>query len=766
MNNNDGSIYRDPSESISSRIADLLRRLTLEEKIGQLLQTDARNELEHNIMHRFAGSILHASPEQLFQAADYVAQTCMRIPLLIGDDLIHGYSFWPGATIYPTQLAMAATWSPQLLERMARATAEEATPTGIHWTFSPVLCIARDLRWGRVDESFGEDPFLIGELGSAMVRGYQGAGLTDPTSLLATAKHFAGYSQTQGGRDASEADLTRRNLQSWFLPPFERVARQGCATFMLGYESIDGTPITVNRWILNDVLRGAWGYSGMLVTDWDNVGRLVWEQRLQPDIAHAAAAAIKAGNDMIMTTPHFFEGALQAVQDTLLSVEEIDAAVSRVLALKFRLGLFENPRLPRLDAIKTSMNTVQHQKLNLEIARRSVVVLKNDGTLPLMCNDCEHADKASSEHRMSSIAVVGPLADDAQTQLGDWAGGSGQVPWLSGQPRDMITTILDGMHQCTPQDTAIVYAKGAEILTTAPDPDGDVLPDGQPAPAIAIPASVNPEMIDEAVEAFAHADVAILVVGDRIELVGEGRSTATLRLFGAQNALIDAIAAESERSAKPFVIVMLASKPLILPPSAQGASGVLWVGNPGMKGGQAIAEVILGMVEPCGRLPISFAKDAGQLPIFYNQVRGQHGTRYADLDQQPEYAFGEGLSYTTIAYSDAAISQEQRVVSTTDTLNVAVTVANTGNRPCLETVQLYIRDCVTSATWADKELKAFKQVALGAGESQRVELSIPVSDCSIVNAAEERVVEPGDFEALVGHSSKDKDLLAVEFTVR
>ncbi|MFT8356317.1 MAG: glycoside hydrolase family 3 N-terminal domain-containing protein [Bifidobacterium aquikefiri] len=793
--NNKGKAYLDPSLPTDRRVADLLHRLTPEEKIGQLLQTDARHELEHNIVHRFVGSILHASPEQLYQAADFVAKTRMRIPLLIGDDLIHGYSFWPGATIFPTQLAMAATWNPELLERMARATAEEAAPTGIHWTFSPVLCIARDLRWGRVDETFGEDPYLIGELASAMVKGYQGGGsgsehgksLRGNSSLLATAKHFAGYSQTQGGRDASEADLTRRNLKSWFLPPFERVAREGCATFMLGYESIDGTPITVNRWILNDVLRGAWKYSGMLVTDWDNVGRLVWEQRLQPDIAHAAAAAIKAGNDMIMTTPSFFEGAMQALERKMISIEEIDAAASRVLAVKFNLGLFENPRLPRRDVIKTSIGTAQHQELNLEIARRSVVLLNNDGTLPLHCGDhvecAVHAEKhddrdsfgeadttavraASSKHPIQSIAVIGPLADDAQTQLGDWAGGSGQVPWLVGQPREMITTILDGLREQTPDDVKVTYAEGAGILSTVPEQVGEVLPDGQPAPPIAVPCKPDPKMIDEALHISAQADVSIVVVGDRIELVGEGRSTATLRLFGAQNALIDAIADQSRHNGKPFIIVLLASKPLILPESAQQAAALLWVGNPGMKGGQAIAEVLLGKIEPSGRLPISFAKDAGQLPIFYNQIRGQHGTRYADLDQKPEHAFGEGLSYTTVVYGDARIAAPQsKACDVNDTLTFAVTVSNTGNRPCLETVQLYIRDLVTSATWADKELKAFTQLHLEAGESRLVEISLPVSACSIVNTSGQRVVEPGDFEALIGHSSKDDDLTAVPFTV-
>ncbi len=295
------------------------------------MHCDSPKDLDHIILERHAGSILHTYPEKVLRAAELTAQTRLRIPLIVAEDCIHGHSFWEGATIYPTQLGMAATWDPDLLERVARATATEVAATGIHWTFSPVLCIARDLRWGRVGETFGEDPFLIGELASAMVRGYQGRGLRDETAILATAKHFAGYSETQGGRDASEADISRRKLRSWFLPPFERVAREGCATFMLGYQTTDGVPITVNDWLLDDVLRGEWGYTGTLITDWDNVGRMVWEQKIQPDYAHAAAAAIRAGNDMVMTTPGFFDGALAAIDAGLLSEGDLDRAVRRIL---------------------------------------------------------------------------------------------------------------------------------------------------------------------------------------------------------------------------------------------------------------------------------------------------------------------------------------------------------------------------------------------------------------------------------------------------
>ncbi|WP_341935765.1 glycoside hydrolase family 3 C-terminal domain-containing protein [Microbacterium sp. LWO14-1.2] len=736
--------YLDPELPIAARVADLLDRMTVEEKVGQMLQLDARDDLDDHVLRRHVGSILHTSPERLIRANELTAQTRLRIPLLVGEDCIHGHSFWPGATIYPTQLGMAASWDAELVERVARATAVEVAATGIHWTFSPVLCIARDLRWGRVDETFGEDPFLIGELASAMVRGYQGDGLDDPTAILATAKHFAGYSETQGGRDASEADISRRKLRSWFLPPFERVAREGCRTFMLGYQTTDGVPITVNDWLLSDVLRGEWGYTGTLITDWDNVGRMVWEQQVQPDYTHAAAAAVKAGNDMVMTTPGFFEGALDAVARGMLSSSDFDTAVARILTLKFELGLFEDPRLPQ-DGRDAVVGSPAHADLNLEIARRSLVLLENDGTLPL------------SPAAPLSVAVVGPLADDAQTQLGDWAGGSGQAGWLDGQPRDMITTVLDGLSGV--EGWTVTHARGADILTLEEDPRGSTFPDGQPRPPVVVPATPDEALIAEAVAAASASDVVVAVVGDRIELVGEGRSTATLELIGGQNALLDALIA----TGKPVVVVLLASKPLVLPASVSQAAAVIWAANPGMQGGRALAEIVTGAVEPSGRLPISFARHVGQQPTYYNQIRGQHGDRYADLTQSPAWAFGEGLSYSTVAYSDLVVSEGPLALG--DTVVAEVTVTNTGSRPVRETVQVYVRDVVTSVSWTDRELKAYRQVDLAPGESRIVRVDLPVAECSIVDAAGVRLVEPGEFALLVGPSSREQSLLSASFTV-
>lgn len=767
--------YKNPELPAEERIADLLGRMTLEEKVGQMMQLDARSgDLDDLIVNKHVGSILHTSPADLPRAVETVnTKTRLGIPLVIGDDCIHGYSFWPGATIFPEQLGMAVSWDSEKVQAAGRATAEEVSTTGVHWTFSPVLCIGRDTRWGRVGETFGEDPYLIGEMASSIVKGYQGgAKAGEPLAkdaILACAKHFAGYSETQGGRDASEADLSHRKLESWFLPPFERVAREGCGTFMLGYESIEGVPVTFNKWLLSDKLRGAWNYQGTLITDWDNVGRSVWEQKVKPDYVHAAADAVKAGNDLVMTTPQFYEGALEAVRTGLLDESLIDAAVSRILALKFRLGLFEDPRLPDQERIDAVIGSDEHQRLNLELTRESVALLKNNGSLPFAADDAKR------------IAVVGPLADDAQTQLGDWAGNSGQVNWMpDGHSRHMITTVLDAFKQLAPAGCNVVHSRGANIVDLVPDPEGEFYPDGQPRPKIGVSAAVDQTMIDEAIENARQSDLVVAVVGDVVQLIGEGCSTGTLELLGGQNALLEALSNVARETGKPLVVVLMSSKPMVLPAcvigtngvivdesAAEGTSALLWAPSPGMKGGQAIAEIILGITEPSGRLPITFPRHAGQLPVYYNQIRGQHGNRYADLTQDPAFAFGEGLGYTTFEYGEPAITNvpDSGAFTESDTVHAEITLTNTGERKGIEVVQAYIGDIVTSYSWTDRELKSFKRVELAPGESKTVAFDIPVADCTIVDPDANRIVEPGEFELLVGHSSRREDLKRTVFTV-
>ncbi len=712
--------YRNPALPVEERVADLLGRMTLEEKVGQLMMLDARADDLSFINTRQPGSILHILGEKINRAQDLAAQNRLGIPLLVGEDGIHGHSFWKGATIFPTQLALATSWNPALLEQVGRVTAEEMAPTGIQWTFSPVLCLTRDLRWGRVGETFGEDPYLIGEFGTALIRGYQGRGLDDPTAVLATAKHYAGYSETQGGRDASEADISRRKLRSYFLPPFERAARAGAMTFMTGYQSMDGVPSTANHWLLTEVLKNEWGFRGVLVTDWDNVGRLVYEQKVCATYADAAIVALRAGNDIMMTTPQFYEGAIEAVRSGRLKEAEIDAPCARFLALKFRMGLFENPRRADLAKAAEVIARPEHRAANLTASRQSLVLLQNNGLLPL--------DPA----KVRSIAVVGPNADDAVQQLGDWTLGASQHPPEAGtQPREKVTTVLDGIRALVPAGCTVRHERGCSII----DDDLSALP--------------------AAVAAAQASDVVVAVVGDHLRYIGEGQSTATLELQGGQVALLEAL----EKTGKPLIVVLVNSKPLVLPAAAKRAAAILEGFNPGMEGGRAIAEAVFGQLNPSGKLTISIPVHVGQQPVFYSQVRGQHGDRYADLTQEPLFPFGHGLSYTNYAYSNLRI--DAAALAPGAAAVVSVDVENTGARGGDEIVQVYVSDLVTSVTWVNKALKGFARVHLEPGEKKTVQVTLPYEAFQLVDAEGRSVVEPGEFEVLAGPSSRDRDLLRV-----
>ncbi len=717
--------YRNPALSVEERVSDLLERMTLEEKVGQLMLWDARGDDLSFINTKQPGSLLHLLGEKINHAMDLAAKNRLGIPLLIGEDGIHGHSFWKGANIFPTQLAMASSWNTDLLEKVGRVTAEEMAPTGIHWTFSPVLCLSRDLRWGRTGETFGEDPFLIGEFASAMIRGYQGRGLSDPTAVLATAKHYAGYSETQGGRDSSEADLSQRKLRSYFLPPFEQAVKAGAMTFMTGYQSIEGQPSTVNHWLLVEVLKDEWGFKGVVVTDWDNVGSLVKKQKICANYAEAAVVALRAGNDIMMTTPEFYEGAIEAVQKGMLAEAEIDAPCARLLALKFRMGLFENPRRADLDQAAIEIARPDHKQTNLEAARQSLVLLQNNGSLPL------------STEKQKTIAVIGPNADDDLSQLGDWSLGSSQHPPEAGKhPREKTTTVIDGFRAAAPSGTTILYERGCSII------DDDLTG------------------LSAAVAAAEKADVVVAVVGDHLNFIGETNSTATLELQGGQVALLDAL----EKTSKPMVVVLINSKPLVLPPSVKRAAAILEAFNPGMEGGRAIAEAVFGQINPSGKLTISIPVHVGQQPVFYSQVRGQHGDRYADMTQEPLFSFGQGVSYTTYYYSNLKL--DASVLAQGKSLVVNVDVENTGSREGFEIVQAYVSDLVTSATWVNKALKGYARVFLKPGEKKTVKIVLPWEAFAIVNADGKSVVEPGEFEIQVGSSSRDADLLMTRMAIR
>jgi beta-glucosidase len=401
----------------------------------------------------------------------------------------------------------------------------------------------------------------------------------------------------------------------------------------------------------------------------------------------------------------------------------------------------------------------EHAELNLEMARRSLVLLRNDGVLPLEggLTAGDHG-RPLANGQVRTIAVIGPNADDPQAMLGDWAGASGQVDWMpDGHPRETVTTVLDGFRSAVPDGWTVTYARGADIERLVPDPLGPEYPDGQPRPALFTPAPVDDALIAEAVSAARTADYVVAVVGDTIALTGEGCSTATLDLQGGQVALLEALVA----TGTPVVVVLVHGKPSVLPDAALAAAALIEAFNPGMRGGQAVAELVLGLIEPSGRLPLSVPRHVGQQPVYYNQVRGQHGERYADLTQEPLFVFGEGLSYSVIEYTDLAVLDD--VVALDGVVRAEVTVSNTGSRPVLETVQAYISDVVTSVTWAEQELKAWRQVAVPPGGSVRVQLEIPAAACSLVDAEGRRVVEPGAFDLLVGHSSRAADVLRARF---
>ncbi|HEU4349001.1 MAG TPA: glycoside hydrolase family 3 C-terminal domain-containing protein, partial [Actinoplanes sp.] len=418
---------------------------------------------------------------------------------------------------------------------------------------------------------------------------------------------------------------------------------------------------------------------------------------------------------------------------------EIDAAVRRILRLKFELGLFEDPRGPDERRQAAVIGGPEHAKLNLDVARRSLVLLRNDGLLPL--------DPGGPTR---TVAVLGPNAHDPAAQLGDWAGNSGQVDWMpDGQPRGMIETVLDGFRAVAPDGWQVTYARGAAIERLVPDPDGATYPDGQPRPPVSRPAPPDPGEIAAAVAVAEAADVAVVVLGDTVALTGESKSTATLELQGGQVALLDALAA----TGTPTVLVLVGSKPAVLPPSALAANALIQAFNPGMRGGRAIAELVLGLIEPSGRLPLSVPRHVGQQPVYYNQIRGQHGTRYADLTQDPLFVFGEGLSYSTVTYADPVIAEPS--IPAGGTIRASVTLTNTGTRPAVETVQAYVSDLVTSVTWADRELKAYRQVTVPAGQSVTVDIEVPAAACTLVTADGRRVVEPGEFALLVGPNSRD-----------
>lgn len=718
FNNNNSSASR-------QKAIDLLALMTIEEKVGQMCQVDGRTDPEMWIFERHIGSFLHVTGDEPLRLQRLASQTRLGIPLLFGIDAIHGHAFQSGATVFPSQLAMASSWNPGLLEEVARITAKEVALTGLHWTFSPVLCLGRDTRWGRIDETFGEDPCLAGALASAMIRGYQGSSLKNIYSILACAKHYAAYGETVGGRDSAEAEVSIRKLRSVFLPPFKAAAEAGCATFMAGYNAIDGIPCSANPWLLRSILKEEWGFSGVVITDWNNVGWLHETQRVASSMEKACELAIRAGNDIIMSTPEFYGTTLKLIREGIIKEEYIDEACLRILELKFKLGLFDDKRFPDTGKATEIIGSKEHKHAAYNTALESMVLLKNENSiLPL-------------SEKIRKITLVGPNCTDVQSQLGDWSFGARdlsrvEVPTLSYHPdydTGPIVTVLEGLRKRAGNDIEILYEKGCDMH------------------------DLDSGNINQAVALAEQSDIVIAIVGDDTILNGESRDRAELDLTGGQQKLLEAL----KETGKPLAVILINGKPLTIPWIKENADAILEAWNPGIEGGNAIASILFGDYNPCGKLTISFPRHTGQLPVYYNQLPGWHGNSYVEMPAEPLFAFGYGLSFSQYEYSELRVSSKK--LTTDDELTVCVQVHNKGLYAGTEIVQLYINDIFSSVTTPVKELKGFSRVSLKPGEKRTVEIAIPVSSLSLVDIDNNTVVETGEFEIMIGSSSRDEDLL-------
>lgn len=738
--------WLDASLPADRRARLLLDAMTREEKVAQMVQISysiVTSQEADEWARLGAGSFLHILGDDARRIQRLATESRLGVPVIFGIDAIHGHGIHNGATIFPTQLTLAASWDPALAERMGRVTAREVTAEGLHWVFSPVFCLARDLRWGRVDETFGEDPLLAGTMGAALVRGYQGDDLRAEDSVVACAKHYIAYGESTGGRDSYDSSVTMRAIRSTFLPPFQRAIEAGCLTVMAGYEPIDGIPCSAHAPLLRRVLKEELGFDGFVVTDWQNVLSMVRRQKIAKDMTEASKIALEAGNDMIMTAPEFYEATLGLLARGEVDERLVDDAVLRILSVKFRIGLFDVPAKVKTltlrddptarDAADT-FGHADHLEESLEAARRSIVLLKN-GTVA-----GKPALPIDGRKKIRTIAVIGPNADSVRAQFGDWTFFTHPVPHLDAIPTFRVTTVLDGIKE-------LAQARGIRVLF---DKGCDVLD-----PAV--------HSIPRARKLASKADLVILCVGDTLILNGEAHDRADLALTGAQDELAREVGSVCARRGVPLVSVLVNGKPLEFGEVAEVSDAVLEAFNTGTLGGRAVAEILFGERDPEGRLPVSFPRKTGQLPVYYNQLPGWHEGRYLDCEPTPLFAFGEGLSYSPVSYGEPRLSAARARAG--DTVLVRVGLRNEGDRDSVETVQVYAADLVASVVTPVRELKAFKKVTVPAGSALEVEIPLEVSTLSVVTADERVVVEPGDFEILVGRDSRPESLRAALLTV-
>lgn len=703
-------------DATDKKVDDLLSKMTLQEKIGQMNQLSGGAWLKDQVAAGQVGSVLNcvdAKEINILQKAA-VEDSRLGIPLLVARDVIHGFH-----TIFPIPIGQAATFNPDIVEQGARVSAVEATASGVRWTFSPMLDIARDPRWGRVAEGSGEDPYLDALMGVAMVKGYQGEDLSDPTSMAACIKHFVGYGAAEGGRDYNTTMISERSLRNTYFPAFKATADAGAATLMTSFNEVDGIPSTGNRWLLKDVLRDEWGWEGMIVTDWNSAGEMI-AHGFSRDLKHTAEQAVNAGVDMDMMSYGFIQYIEELIKEGKISESEIDRAVRNILKLKFELGLFENPYVD-----ETASERVDYAPDHLAAAKQcaveSAILLQNrNNVLPL--------DKAKT------ILVTGPLADAPYEQMGTWA--------FDGQKEHTVTPL------------------------TALREEYDVIWE----PGLKYSRDSNTKDFAKVKRAAAKADAIVVFVGEEAILSGEAHSLSNLNLQGAQSELI----AEMSKTGKPVVVVVIAGRPLTIERDLANCDAMLYSFHPGTMGGPALADLIKGKAVPSGKTPMTFLREAGQAPFYYNHNRtGRPNTGketllkdipiaagqtslgctsyYLDSGYGPLFPFGYGLSYTTFKYGKPVI--ENAELERDGVLRVSFDLKNTGKYEATEVAQLYIHDVVGSVVRPVKELKRFERVTLAPGETKTVTFELPVAELAFWNIDMEYVVEPGDFKLWVGGDS-------------
>ncbi len=711
------SLQRAPN--IDERIEELLGKMTLEEKLGQLQQLDGHAEggyrPEHLDLARrgLLGSTLNvrgaANVNALQRAA--VEESRLKIPLIFAFDVIHGYR-----TIFPIPLGEAATWSPADAERSAAIAAAEARAAGVHWTFAPMVDVARDARWGRVAEGAGEDPFLGSAFAAARVRGFQGTDYSRPDKVVACAKHWVAYGAAEGGRDYNTVDLSERSLRTIFFPPFKAAVDAGAGTVMSAFNDVNGVPASANPFTLTTVLRDEWRFDGIVVSDYTSVVELI-KHRVAADEADAARQALAAGVDVEMVSRSYVAHGAELVKSGRLSPAAIDQAVRRVLRIKLRAGLFERPYADA-ELERRTLVTPDHRKAAREIAARSMVLLKNDRrVLPL-------------SPQLSRLAVIGPLADAASEMLGSWTG--------DGKREDAVS-LLAGIKAAVSPSTRVSYVKGAEI-----DEPRDTGPKRPGAPDFS-----------DAVAAARDADAVILALGESAGMSGEAASRADLGLPGHQQALADAVLA----AGRPVAVVLFNGRPLAIPKLAESAPAILEAWFPGTEAGHAVADVLFGKVNPGGKLPVTFPRAVGQVPLYYNHLstgrppdeKNKYTSKYLDVAWTPLFPFGHGLGYSTFTLSNLELSAPS--IPESRRLRVSVDVANVGERAGDEVVQLYVQDVVASMTRPVQELKGFQRITLNAGERRRVEFWIGREELGFYGRDMTWVVEPGEFRVRVSNSS-------------